>query len=279
MTQRLVPSPVFLLSAVRSGSTLLRCVLDSHSQVHAPHEMHLTQFAVQGGQPQTTAVLEALGLNGDDLEHLLWDRLLHERLSTSGKRTIVEKTPTNLLAWQRLHACWPEARYVFLLRHPEHILRSMLAAHHGLMGEQLRLVHGEQYRDWAAPEAVLQFVTALLHALVEARAALPGLTVRYEDLVADPEPVVKEICAFLDIPWEADMLHYGRSDHGPFKVFLGDVGDRIATGTILPPQDIDLPVDPRPLRALCTALGYTPSPWNPQACGTATQPPQSLELR
>ncbi|XDO64283.1 sulfotransferase [Streptomyces sp. RLB1-33] len=38
---RLVDSPVFVLSSVRSGSTLLRVLLNSHSQIRAPHEMHL----------------------------------------------------------------------------------------------------------------------------------------------------------------------------------------------------------------------------------------------
>ncbi|MFJ8165549.1 hypothetical protein ACIRBY_32180 [Streptomyces sp. NPDC096136] len=51
MPDRLVPSPVFLLSAVRSGPTLLRCVLDSHSRLHAPHELHLTRFGVHAGRP------------------------------------------------------------------------------------------------------------------------------------------------------------------------------------------------------------------------------------
>ena len=38
---RLLKEPAFVLSTVRSGSTLLRMLLDSHSQIHSPHEMHL----------------------------------------------------------------------------------------------------------------------------------------------------------------------------------------------------------------------------------------------
>ena len=38
---RLVPQPVFLLSYLRSGSTMMRMVLNSHSQICAPLEMHL----------------------------------------------------------------------------------------------------------------------------------------------------------------------------------------------------------------------------------------------
>jgi len=38
---RLVAAPVFILCTLRSGSTLLRVLLNSHSQIHAPHELHL----------------------------------------------------------------------------------------------------------------------------------------------------------------------------------------------------------------------------------------------
>ena len=38
---RLVESPGFVMCTLRSGSTLLRVMLDSHSQVHCPHEIHL----------------------------------------------------------------------------------------------------------------------------------------------------------------------------------------------------------------------------------------------
>src|SRR5579875_3716107 len=44
---RLLTAPVFIMSSVRSGSTLLRVLLDTHSQIHAPHELHLRSIKVQ----------------------------------------------------------------------------------------------------------------------------------------------------------------------------------------------------------------------------------------
>ena len=38
---RLLEPPVFVMCTLRSGSTLLRVLLDSHSQIHCPHELHL----------------------------------------------------------------------------------------------------------------------------------------------------------------------------------------------------------------------------------------------
>ena len=119
---RLVDSPVFVLSSVRSGSTLLRVLLNSHSQIRAPHEMHLRTLHVNMSRDFTADAMQALELDKDELEHTLWDRLLHLELGRSGKQIIVDKTPPNTLVWPRLHRCWPSARYIVLLRHPAAVI-------------------------------------------------------------------------------------------------------------------------------------------------------------
>ncbi|MFD8212331.1 sulfotransferase [Streptomyces sp. NPDC059697] len=54
-------SPVFVLSSVRSGSTLLRVLLNSHSQIRAPHEMHLRTVHVHLSRDFTADAMRALG--------------------------------------------------------------------------------------------------------------------------------------------------------------------------------------------------------------------------
>jgi hypothetical protein len=49
MVDRLVESPVIVLCTTRSGSTLLRCLLDAHPAVRAPHELHLADLHVRLG--------------------------------------------------------------------------------------------------------------------------------------------------------------------------------------------------------------------------------------
>lgn len=66
--------------------------------------------------------MEVADLDDRELEHLLWDRVLHRDLRLSGKRLIVDKTPTNVLRWR------PRARYIFLLRHPLRIVESAVTA-------------------------------------------------------------------------------------------------------------------------------------------------------
>lgn len=238
---RLVPSPVFLLSSVRSGSTLLRVLLDSHSQVCAPHETHFRRIQVALTKPPAEQAMAASALLLSDLEHLLWDRLLHRSLVLSGKSVIVEKTPSNVFVTGRLATAWPQARFIFLLRHP------LLMA-----------------RSWhrADPEArpladAIEHIAAYAERLETERHRHPGLTVRYEDLTSEPAAETRRVCDFLGVEWEPGMLDYAAHDHGPMEAGIGDWSETIHSGRIrssaaLPPA-AELPERLRPVAA---AWGY-----------------------
>lgn len=214
---RLVESPVLLLSPVRSGSTLLRVLLNSHSQIRAPHEMHLRTVHVKMGRDFTPGAMRELELDKDELEHLLWDRVLHLELERTGKSVIVDKTPANTFIWPRLNRCWPEARYLFLLRHPAAIVSSLTNRR---QNPDLEQIHAE----------VLRYAQRL----EEARQELTGLTVRYEELTAEPEKTTREICEHLGVEWEEGMLDYGKQDHGSFRPHIGDWSSNIRSGRIQP---------------------------------------------
>src|SRR5918997_1842794 len=124
---RLVKRPTFILCTIRSGSTLLRVLLDSHSQIHAPHEIHLRYVAVRLGARWSQRSMKEMGLDEKALQYLLWDRVLHRELAASGKRYLVDKTPNNVFIVDRLRECWPDARFIFLLRHPAAIARSRVS--------------------------------------------------------------------------------------------------------------------------------------------------------
>ena len=236
---RLVPAPVFVLSSIRSGSTLLRVVLNSHSQICAPHEMHLRRVHVDLSAPNAAAGVAALGLNKQDMEDLLWDRMLHLQLALTGKSVIVDKTPQNVFDWQRLTLAWPQARYLFLLRHPVDVYDSMR-------------------RAWKTEPATKHYevTTRYARVLAEARTRLPGLTVRYEEFTADPVHGSQQICAWLAVPWEESMLQYAKHDHGDFRGRLGDWSEAIRSGVIRPPR-AEPRVVPDELREACDLLGYS----------------------
>ncbi|MGI5459564.1 sulfotransferase family protein [Streptomyces sp. CA-249302] len=237
---RLVESPVFVLSSVRSGSTLLRVLLNSHSRIRAPHEMHLRTLHVDLSRSFTTAAMEALELDKNELEHMLWDRVLHLELTRSGKDVIVDKTPPNTLIWPRLHRCWPSARYVLLLRHPGAVIASLT----------------DRRKD-PDHEAIRAEVLRYAEKLEEARQSLDVHVVTYEDLTADPERTTRDLCAYLGVDWEPTMLDYGSKDHGTFRPQLGDWSSNLKSGRVQPARAADETAElPPRLAELAKAWGY-----------------------
>ena len=133
---RLVHKPVFILSSIRSGSTLLRVMLNSHSQIYAPHELHLRRIKAVTKSRFAAMAMQELGLDEQDLTNLLWDRILHRELQRSGKRVLINKTPNDVLIWPDIVSCWPEAKLVYLRRHPTAILNSSIAARQDLTPDE-----------------------------------------------------------------------------------------------------------------------------------------------
>ncbi|MEU7407418.1 sulfotransferase, partial [Streptomyces sp. NPDC044948] len=194
-TDRLLRRPVFIISSIRSGSTLLRMMLGAHPRLHAPHELHIGKLEVTCANWFSERAMGALDLRRGDLEHLLWDRVLHRELVRSGKDFVVEKTPANVYMHQRLKDCWPDARFVFLLRHPESIARSWHET------DPVKRPYDTAVTD------VLRYMTAV----EEARAAdSDGFCVRYEDITEDPGREMRRLCAFLGVDYASAMLNYGR---------------------------------------------------------------------
>lgn len=236
----LVTSPVFLLSSLRSGSTLLRAILDTHSQIHSPHEMHLRSLRVEPDRNVVRAAIKELGYDNKGLENLLWDRILHDQLTISGASVIVDKTPSNTREWERISEFWPQARYIFLRRHPLHIAQSLAAI-------QPAVPDSKHY----------DHVTRYARSLEAARSSLPGMAIRYEDLTSDPVSVTKALCSWLDVPWEPGMLNYGQQGDDQFERGLGDWGDRILSGVVQPAAALPSPDDvPVALIEACELMGY-----------------------
>jgi hypothetical protein len=237
---RLVESPVFVLSSVRSGSTLLRMLLNSHSQIRAPHEMHLRTVHVHLSREFTADAMKELHLDKSELEHVLWDRVLHLELTRSGKDVIVDKTPPNTLMWPRLRRCWPRARHIVLLRHPAAVITSLT-----------------NRRSDPDHEAIRAEVLGYCEKLEEARQNLAAHVITYEELTAEPERVTRGICAYLDVPWEPGMLDYGSKDHGVLRPQLGDWSSTIRSGRVQPAHTADTSVElPERLKELAQAWGY-----------------------
>lgn len=248
---RLLTRPVFIMSSVRSGSTMLRVMLNSHSKICAPHELHLTsvQVNVRGGAVRG---MHAIGLDRIQLEHLLWDRIMHRELTREGKHILVNKTPTSVFHWRRLLECWPDARFIYLLRHPAATAQSWTRAK----------------PDWPA-ERVERDVLRYMIAIEEIRAECEGLTVRYEDITTHPQEELQRICDFLEVQPEPEMINYGSGKPVTFERILGDWSERIQSGRVQPPRDLPRADEiPASLIDMCRKWGYLPAEHSADAGAT-----------
>jgi hypothetical protein len=267
---RLLVAPVFIMSAPRSGSTLLRVILGSHSRLYAPPELPLMHLEARAETRWIQTSIKALRLTNEELDHMLWDRVLADALARSGKLVVVAKTPSNVLLWQRIADCWPDARFIFLLRHPAAVVASLQAS-----WDPAWHPDGSGTLDETAGK-VLRYMTKV----EEARRARPGHTVRYEDLTADPETVVRRLCGFLRLRYEPGMLNYGQFPHARFTAGLGDASENIRSGRIQPgtppPRDIDISPE---LAEICEIWGYANI--GPQCCppdDQSSEPAQGSRL-
>jgi LPS sulfotransferase NodH len=222
-----VTPPVLILGVRRSGTTLLRVMLDGHSQLAIPDESYfLPQIAERHREPIDPDAL------ADDLARLPtlreWEvdpREVRGRLRAGmtvgeavaqvylvyaerrGKTRWGDKTPMYMQHLPMLERLFPDARYVHLIRDGRDAALSFLAMPEGVVT-----------RTWAHPTSAAGFACQW-RSEVEAARALGRradgryLEVRYERLAAEPETTLRSICAHVDLPFEAGMLDYaGRVD-------------------------------------------------------------------
>ncbi len=236
---RLVEAPVFVICTLRSGSTLLRVLLDSHSQIRSPHELHLRYVSVNFDQKWSERSMNELGL---DAARRRVPAVGPHPAPRAGRQRQVDHRRQD--AQHRLHRR-PPARGV--AGRALHLPAPPSRRHRALPGR----VQERPPANEGGDELIVRYVEAL----DAARETYDGHTVRYEDLTADPERELRAICDFLGMPYEPTMLDYGQFDHGRYKSGLGDWNEKIKSGAIQQPEP------PPPLEEIDPALREIAAKW------------------
>ncbi len=220
------PSPIFVLSPPRAGSTLLRVMLAGHPQLFAPPELELLSFATlgerrdafQGAHSFATeglvrAVMELRDCDAAAAKALI-ARYEDEDLEVSafyaqlqawcGNRRLVDKTTTYALdpqALSRAEEWFSNARYIHLLRHPCATLKSYVDVR---LDQFLRFDNPFSGRQQAELLWVIdhQNILEFLQSVPPER----QFRLRFEDLLSDPEAQSRELCAWLGLDFVPAML-------------------------------------------------------------------------
>jgi len=211
---------VFLVSTPRAGSTLLMRVLNATSQIYSRPEPHLMtplaylgfwqavdkapydQLQAQQATREFVADLPQGEADYWDAARAYGDVLYGRMLEAQGKgcRYFLDKTPANALILPFLARLYPKARFLVLTRHPAAIFASYANS----------FFDGD-YQAAARFNPILsRYVPAMARFLRERPA--PLLQVSYEKLAANPEDTLREISAFLDVPFEPEALNYKKAD-------------------------------------------------------------------
>lgn len=194
--------PIFVLSAPRSGSTLVEQILASHSQVAGGAELNLfnrAAMALGNLQPEDQAAF-AKRPDADAAWTRIGEsylRLLEERFGPQGR--VVDKTLSHTRLIGLISTVLPGARFVWLRRDP------------GATAWSCFKTYFAQSLDWTwSLEDIAAYLRDedRLHAHWTAQFPDAILTVPYEGLVSEPEqwiPRILDHCGLPDEPAVRDF--------------------------------------------------------------------------
>jgi Sulfotransferase family/Uncharacterised nucleotidyltransferase len=230
----------FFVGFARSGTTLLRAMVDSHPEITIPPESWFVTELAFGRRRYET-------LDGFDVERFVTDLVAHEWFARwgvgedsvraaireaapgdyssairnvffhwatrQGKQRYGDKTPGYVTEVPLVAALFPEARIVHLIRDGRDVAMSYSDAFDVSTVNAIRL--------WRAR---VRDARAAGQALGDAR----YLEIRYEDLVADPGSTLRTVCGFIGLPFSDRMLrHWDRAEQ-----LLAAMPDRHRHGNI-----------------------------------------------
>ncbi|MGD0770983.1 MAG: sulfotransferase [Tepidisphaeraceae bacterium] len=200
---------VFVGGAGRSGTTLMRVLLDAHRRICCGPELKVLPYVSELYQLTLAmgSVTEAYGNTLADVQGCF--RQFVESLSAnfrraSGKPRWAEKTPHNVLSMAPLGTMFPDARFIHVIRDGRDVACSLVTM------------------DWFDPRtgAKRDYVQNVAKAAgywrrivqhARQQAADPALAgrvieVRYEALVADVEGIMRQVLDFLGEAWDPAIL-------------------------------------------------------------------------
>ena len=198
----LAAPPIFVIGSPRSGTTLLRLLLDAHPRISCGEETHFLRalgsivgsdwpLVTSYGLPRDWWLARIRGLYGD---------FQAEVLARSGKARWAEKDPTYTLHLTFIEELFPDALFIHLLRDGHDVVASF------------RDRWGYRSAARAARTEWARYVGAAMELggrLGERRV----LELRYERLVADPEAEARRLFAFLGEAWHPEVLDFDPADH------------------------------------------------------------------
>lgn len=195
------PRPIFIVGCHRSGTTLLRLILDSHEHISCgPETRFLADLSKVTGEGWPR-----MSLYGFPKEYWyekfaeLFSDFQSEYARQRGKPRWADKTPLYALHLDFIDALFPDCQIVHVIRDGRDVVAS----------------HRDRWGYLAAVKAVDKWPKYVKKARAFGR-SMPSdryTEVRYEHLVADTEPTLRKLLEFLGEPWDPAVLAHEDAPH------------------------------------------------------------------
>ncbi|MBO0844061.1 MAG: sulfotransferase [Nocardioides sp.] len=210
--------PIFVVGCHRSGTTLLRLILDSHPHISCgPETLFLTEFAERITGDGHWAHFALYGFPRNYwLRQIaaMFDRVQSDYAASRGKVRWADKTPRYALSVGLIAEMFPDCQIVHLIRDG----RDVVASHQRTWG----------YLSGVKATAKWPYYIRAVQAVGRRLPPERYLEVRYEDLVADPKETVARLLEFLDEPWDDAVLHYDEHQHDVHSLYHDESARRRA---------------------------------------------------
>src|ERR671917_490473 len=218
---------LFIVGCARSGTTLLHRIVDAHPRIPIPPEIHGPSHYFKNQNRLVTPELVSeltehkrfaqFEIPGEDFEGLLgsgepvpYPTFLNRVFGLYGKiknkPLVGNKTTSYVRNILELHALWPDAKFVHIIRDGRDVCLSILN------WKKADRTAG-RYASWEEDPVS---TTALwwerkVRTAREAGARLGSslyYEVRYESLISRPEQECHRLCEFLDVPYDDAMIRF-----------------------------------------------------------------------
>ena len=198
---------IIIGGCVRSGTTLMRTMLDSHPNIAAGPEswLFVHPIAIDWlAEYYNLSLREVLAIRGEStcLAHFI-ELFFGHYARRMGKSRWAEKSPANVTRLKYIWRHFPRAKFIHMIRDARDVVCSIRS--------QRRRLHEDSAGRVNGVALDMDDGLSLWKTYVSAGASWCGdpryLEVRYEDLVMSPREVMMRILDFVGEPWSDKVLH------------------------------------------------------------------------
>ncbi|ESO05199.1 hypothetical protein HELRODRAFT_77670 [Helobdella robusta] len=264
---------IFVGGMPRSGTTLMRALLDAHSDIRCGEETRAKVIprvlALRGQWTKSQKEIDRM-LEGGITDEVLYSAVAAFILEVIVKHgepapRLCNKDPFTLKYVDELKIMFPQAKYILMIRDGRAVVHSIINRKVTITGFDLN-----NYET-----SLQKWNTIMTNMYKQCMNAGPSrcLMVYYEQLVLHPRDIMTKVLKFLDIPWDERVMHHEDYINKPGGISLSKI--ERSTDQVIKPVNLEaltkwassfpdnLKGNVRQLAPMLEKLGYDPDEFPP----------------